>query len=125
MRPGVVADAADPRLRVARRAASTRAGCRRRRTSRALRCASGFGALLGVRARSVVERERDRITVTAAARDDLPPIEHLLERMALCPCRRKAGSTLAGIGRSGAATAAGMKATRTKAASSVLITYGA
>ena len=41
MRPGVVADAAEPRLRVRSIAASTRAGCRRRRTSHARRFAAG------------------------------------------------------------------------------------
>ena len=73
VRPRVVADAAEPRLRVGgpRPVREPVADVEEGRV-RAVPLQDPE-QLRRVRARPVVERERDRVTVTAAARDDLPP----------------------------------------------------
>ena len=91
MRPRVVADAAQPRLRVARRAASTRAGCRRRRTSRARRSAAGSGAA------RVVYGLGPSSKVSATASPRPPPHETICRRASICwnaRCCAQAGGKL-------------------------------
>src|SRR6185312_14118826 len=91
VRPRVVADAAQPRLRVrgVRPVCEPVADVEERRVRPA--SLQDPQQLRRVRARPVVEGQRDRVTVTAAARDDLPPVEHLLQRVVLRPCGWKAG----------------------------------
>ena len=96
VRPRVVADAAEPRLRVRgmRPVREPVADVEERRV-RAV-APQDREQLRRVRARAVVEGERDRVAVAAAARDDLPPREHLLQRAVLRPRRREARPPEAG-----------------------------